>query len=406
MPLSDMQCRTAKPKEKPYKLSDSEGLYLEIMPSGAKYWRLKYRMHGKEKRIALGVYPKVPLIEARRGKDQVKEELKNRVDPVFSRLEKKQTAAFAGTQTFELIAREWHSKNVDHWDPRYAQTVMHRLEKYAFGDLGHYPINLLKPLIILSCLQKIERTAPEMARRVKQLCSHIFKYAIATNRIEYDFTHGLEDALKKHKKGHFASIDVDELPDLIRAIYNHKARLYSQTYLAIRLMLLTFVRTSELIEAKWTEFDFERSIWTIPPERMKMKNAHLVPLSKQSVTILKELKEHSGHREYVFPSIPRPRKPMSKGTILVALKRMGYKNRMTGHGFRSLALGVLKEKLGYTHEVADRQLAHVPKSSTDRAYDRAKFLSQRIEMMQHYADYIDEVFLNELKKGIATLGED
>lgn len=398
MSLSDTQCRSAKPKDKPYKLSDSEGLYLEVMPSGAKYWRLKYRLAGKEKRIALGIYPRVPLIEARRNKERVKSELQNGLNPVVSRLEKKQIAALASIHTFELLAREWHSKNVDHWHPRYAQTVMHRLEKYVFGDLGQYPISQLKPLVILACLQKIEKTAPEMARRVKQLCSHVFKYAIATNRIEHDFTHGLECALKKYKKGHFASVDVDELPALLKAIHNHKARLYHQTYLAIRLMLLTFVRTSELIEAKWTEFDLERALWTIPPERMKMKNAHLVPLSRQAIAILRELKEMNGHREYVFPSIPRPRKPISKGTILVALKRMGYKNRMTGHGFRALALGVLKEKLGYAHEVADRQLAHVPKSSTDRAYDRAKFLPQRIEMMQRYADYLDEVYMAELIK--------
>lgn len=398
MPLSDMQCRAAKPKEKRYKLSDSEGLYLEVMPSGAKYWRLKYRIHGKEKRIALGVYPKVPLIEARRSKDQVKEELKQGTDPVLLRLEKKQTAAFAGSQTFELIAKEWHSKNVGHWNPRYAQTVMHRLEKYAFDDLGHYPIHLLKPIVILACLQKIEKTAPEMARRVKQLCSHIFKYAIATNRIEHDLTHGLENALKKYRKGHFASVSVDELPELLKALHNHRARLYNQTYFAIKLMFLTFVRTSELIEARWSEIDIKKALWVIPAERMKMREPHMVPLSRQAVVILEELKEMNGKREHVFPSIPRPRKPMSKGTILVALKRMGFSKRMTGHGFRSLALGVLKEKLGFPHEIADRQLGHSPKSSTDRAYDRAKFLPQRTLMMQKYADFLDATYFEEIVK--------
>ncbi|PSR56643.1 integrase [Adhaeribacter arboris] len=391
MPLSDMQCRTAKPKEKPYKLSDMEGLYLQIMPSSAKYWRLKYRIHGKEKLISLGVYPKISLAEARKQKDSIKEELKNGLNPALVRLEKKQTATFNHNQTFELIAKEWHAKNVPQWHPRYAQTVMHRLEKYAFLEIGCYPIHLLKPVIILACLQKIEKTAPEMARRIKQLCSHVFKYAIATNRIETDVTYGLENALKKYKKGHFASIEVDELPDLVRTLHNHKARLYRQTYLAIKLMLLTFVRTSELIEAKWSEINFEQAIWAIPAERMKMRLPHLVPLSRQSLAILEELKEMNGKRDHVFPSIPRPRKPMSKGTILVALKRMGYSKRMTGHGFRSLALGVLKEKLGYSHEIADRQLAHSPKSSTDRAYDRAKFLTQRIAMMQQYSDYLDSL---------------
>ncbi|MEJ7740327.1 MAG: integrase arm-type DNA-binding domain-containing protein [Chitinophagaceae bacterium] len=392
MPLSDMQCRAAKPKDKPYKLSDSEGLYLEIMPSGSKYWRLKYRIHGKEKRLALGIYPEVPLIEARKKKTDIKVELKEGKNPLLSRLEKAQTQIYADSQTFEAVAMEWYATQLDHWDPRYAKTVLHRLEKYVFIEIGNYPINALKPLLLLSCLQKIEKTAPEMARRVKQLCSHIFKYAIVTNRIEHDVTYGLECALKKFKRGHFAALSVDELPEFLNTLHNHKARLSRQTYLAIRLMFLTFVRTGELVEAKWTEIDLDKAMWIIPAERMKMGSEHMVPLAKQSIAILKELKEMNGKREFVFPSLPRPKKSISKGTILMALKRMGYKNRMTGHGFRSLALGILKEKLQLSHEVADRQLAHVPKNGTDRAYDRAKFLPQRSMMMQQYADYLDKVY--------------
>lgn len=391
MPLNDMLCRTAKPKDKPYKLFDSEGLYLEVRPSGSKNWRLKYRIHQKEKRIAIGDYPRVSLLAARKEKDRIKTELRDGFDPLLVKLEKQHTAAFESAQTFELVAKEWHSKGLDSWDPRYAQTVLHRLEKYTFHVIGRYPLNTLKPIVILTCLQKIEKTAPEMARRIKQLISHICRYAIVTGRLDRDLTIGLETALKKYKKGHFASIDIDELPKFLLALHNHKARLYHQTYLAIRLLFLTFVRTSELIEARWTEIDFEQAMWTIPAERMKMRSPHLVPLSRQALEILVELKELTGHSEHVFPSLPRPRKPMSKGTILVALKRMGYCNRMTGHGFRTLALGILKEKLGFTHEIADRQLAHVPKSSTDRAYDRAKFLAQRVDMMQRYADYLDTV---------------
>ncbi|WP_138485498.1 tyrosine-type recombinase/integrase [Dyadobacter bucti] len=187
---------------------------------------------------------------------------------------------------------------------------------------------------------------------------------------------------------HFASIDIDELPKLLDALTKCKAQLYRQTYIAIWLMLLTALRTSELIEARWSEIDFEKAMWTVSAERMKMKKTHLVPLATQTVALLRELYEITGHKELMFPSIPRPRKAMSKGTILVALKRMGYRNKMTGHGFRSLFMSVVKEKLGYSHEVADRQLAHTPKSSVDRAYDRAKFLPQRVSMMQEYADYL------------------
>lgn len=340
----------------------------------------------------LSVYPEVPLIEARKKKTDIKVELKEGKNPLLSRLEKAQTQIYADSQTFEAVAMEWYATQLDHWDPRYAKTVLHRLEKYVFIEIGNYPINALKPLLLLSCLQKIEKTAPEMARRVKQLCSHIFKYAIVTNRIEHDVTYGLECALKKFKRGHFAALSVDELPEFLNTLHNHKARLSRQTYLAIRLMFLTFVRTGELVEAKWTEIDLDKAMWIIPAERMKMGSEHMVPLAKQSIAILKELKEMNGKREFVFPSLPRPKKSISKGTILMALKRMGYKNRMTGHGFRSLALGILKEKLQLSHEVADRQLAHVPKNGTDRAYDRAKFLPQRSMMMQQYADYLDKVY--------------
>jgi len=401
MSLSDMQCRTAKPKAKKYKLFDGEGLYLEVMPSGARYWRLKYRSAGKEKRVAIGVYPNVSLSDARKAKNEAKDKLKDGIDPMLAKLEEKQTALIASTTTFRSIAIEWHKKNAPAWDKRYAQTVMHRLEKYAFPFLGSFPLINIKPLLVLGCIQSIEKTAPEMARRVKQLCSHIFRYAIVTNRMETDPTYGLEAALMKFKRGHYASISVDDMPKLLIDIHNYQGRLNRQTYLAIRLMLLTFVRTKELIGAQWSEINFEKAMWVIPAERMKMRLPHIVPLSKQALAILSELKDKNLKSEFVFPSIPRPNKSMSNGTILVALGRMGYKNKMTGHGFRSLALGILKEKLGYSHEIADRQLAHVRKSSTDRAYDRSQFLSHRTEMMQKYASYLDKIFMEELANNIA-----
>ena len=397
MPLSDSQCRCAKPKEKMYKLFDCEGLFLQIMPNGSKYWRLKYRLHGKEKTISFGIYPDISLQEARKIKADAKSQIRLDLDPVLARQENKMTSVFKQAQTFEAITREWFETNRHNWQKRYAQTVMHRFEKYVFPEFGNFPVSMLKPITILSCLRKIERTAPEMARRVKSLCSNVLIYAVATNRMEHDVTAGLEKVLKKYRKSHFASISLDELPQFIEILHNHKSRLSRQTYLAIRLLFLTFVRTSELLQAKWDEINFEKRVWIIPGERMKAGLTHVVPLSRQALSILNELKEMNGKREHVFPGIPYPHKSMSNGTILMALKRMGYRNKMTGHGFRSLALGVLKEKLNYSHEVADRQLAHVPKNSTDRAYDRAQFLPQRTEMMQRYADYLDEVYLQTIK---------
>jgi integrase len=392
MALLDMQCRTAKPREKNYKLFDAQGLYLEVTTTGTRTWWLKYRYQQKEKRISIGIYPKVTLQQARIAKDKIKTELQTGYDPVLLKKERKFTARFESTQTFELVAREWFNKHVDVWNPRYAKTLMHRLEKYTFHDLGPFPIHMLRPPMILASLEKIEKTGPDMARRIKQLISLICRYGIATNRLTIDPTIGLETAMRKYRKGHFASIEVNELGDLLKAFQNHKARMHRQTNLAFKLMLLTFVRTGELVTARWIDIDFEKAIWIIPETETKMRRAHIVPLSRQCLKILTELQEMNGHFEYVFPSLPRPIKPMSKGSILVALKRMGFNGRMTGHGFRSLALGILKEKLNYSHEIADRQLAHVPKSSTDRAYDRAKFLPQRTSMMQEYADYIDSTY--------------
>ncbi len=394
--LSDLQCRTAKPKTKSYKISDSEGLYLEIMPKGSKYWRLKYRFAGKEKRISLGAYPTISLLEVRQLRNSCKENIRNGIDPVLARIEQKQIVNLQTEQTFEVIAYEWYKKNLPMWNEKYASTNIYRLKKYVFPYLGKFPISQIKPAVVLNCLQQIEKTAPHMARRIKTTIRSIYKYAHATSRVQYDPTYGIEEAMKKHKKGHYASITVDELPRFLVDLFEYRARLTRQTFLAIYLMLLTFVRTSELIQVKWSEIDFEKAMWVIPAERMKMRLPHMIPLSKQSLKILAELKEMNGMNEYVFPSLPRPHKPMSNGTILVALKRMGYKNKMTGHGFRSLALGVLKEKLKYSHDVADRQLAHVPRNSTDRAYDRAQFLDDRIEMMQRYADYLDDTYIKAL----------
>ncbi len=398
MKLSDLKCRTAKGKEKPYKLFDGEGLYLEVMPSGTKYWRLKYRLYGKEKRIAFGLYPTISMAEARHKKREAKENIKNGIDPVLKRVEEKQIAFFANANVFKDIAQEWHTNQLGKWKPRYAQTVLHRLEKYTFDELGSYPVSMLKPQIVLSCVQRIDKTAPEMARRVLQYLSYVFLYCIATGRLEINPAYGLVHALKKYKKGHFASINLDELPQFLLDLHEHKARLTRQTFLAIKLMFLTFIRTNELIAAKWNEINFENSLWTIPAERMKMDRPHLVPLCRQAIKILLELKEMNGKREHIFPSIHKPQKHMSNGTILVALKRMKYQNKMTGHGFRALAMGILKEKLGNSHEIVDRQLGHAPKSNNDKAYDRALFLPQRTEMMQKYGDYLDSVYIEAIKK--------
>lgn len=404
MTLSNMSCQTAKPKSKSYKIFDGGGLYLEITPAGTKLWRLKYRLHGKEKRIAIGAYPVVSIADARKAREKIKNDLRAGIDPVIKRLQTAQTRALAKQLDFRSMATEWYYKQISLWKPSHAKIILHRFEKYIFPYLGNFALSDIEPLMMLSCLQKIERTAPDLCQRMKAMCGHVFKYAIATGRAKSDPTYGLEAAMKKFKRGHYASVSVDEFPEFMACLKGYEPKVHRQTFLALMLLLLTFVRTCELVEARWEEINFEKAIWVIPAERMKMNLPHIVPLSKQSLTIFRRLKELNGNSEFIFPRYYNPRKHMSKNTMLVAIKRMGYNGRMTGHGVRSLALGILKEKLGYPHDIADRQLAHVPKSSIDRAYDRAKFLPQRIRMMQEYADYIDKIALNEVG-GTATSKE-
>ncbi len=396
MKLSDIQCKTAAPKNKAYKLSDGGGMYLEVMPNGSKYWRQKYRVKEsgklKEKRLALGVYPEVSLKEARLKRDDAKKLLDNGRDPS---LEKQRLQALAdddNANTFKKIALEWYEQRKDTWRPRYATEVIVRLENDIFPHIGNYPIKEIDPPLLLQVIRKIEnRGAHELAKRQLQKCGEIFRYAIACGKAVSDPSRDIGGALKPVKKEHFASIDTRELPEFLSVLNSNKARLYNTTQNALRLIMFTFVRTNELINAKWEEIDFERKEWVIPAERMKMGKTHIVPLADQAIEVLKQQKIEAGHWDHVFPSPVKPQKPISNNTILGALKRMGYQGRMTGHGFRSLAMSTIKQELDYRHEVVDRQLAHVPKSKIDKAYDRAMFLDERKIMMQDWADYLDKI---------------
>lgn len=395
MTLTDTHCKTAKPKEKAYKLSDGGGLYLEVMPHGSKLWRLKYRYLGKENRISLGSYPEVSLKEARDKRDSAKKKLTEGVDLAQHKKKEKQLIVLNAAKTFELVAREWHEHSKERWTPTYANDLLHRLEMDIFPEIGRRPIRDITPAEILSVIRKIEdRGASEIARRSMQTCGQIFRYAVGTSRIESDPTRDLRGLLKPFKRSHFASLEINELPNFIGILNRNEARLYAQTIRAIKLLMLTFVRTSELIGATWNEINLEQAIWEIPAERMKMRKPHIVPLSKQVVELLQEQKELTGKWKWVFPNLVRPSDHMSNNTILMALKRMGYGKKMTGHGFRALAMSTIKEKLGYRHEVVDRQLAHAPRNKVDRAYDRAQFLDERKVMMQRWADYIDTLAIS------------
>jgi len=394
MKLTDLKCKNAKPLDKPYKLSDGEGMYLDVRTNGSKYWRLKYRYNKKEKLLALGVYPETSLSEARELKIEARKLIKQGIDPSLRRKVLKVSREEDCDNTFEIIARAWWERHKKTISPKYATTIINRLERDVFPFIGSLPINDVTPRIFLDVIRRVEKRGNhEIAKKIYQSGGQIFRYAIIEGKAERDITSDLKGSLEPYKKGHYASIEIKEIPELIRDIEINKPRLYPQTILATKLLMLTFVRTNELVKARWDEFDFEDDIWLIPAERMKMKKAHLVPLAKQTKDILLELREQNEHWGWVLPGIIRPRNPMSNNTILKGLESLGYKGRMTGHGFRSLAMSAIKEKLGYRHEVIDRQLAHVPANEVDRAYDRAMFIEDRAKMMQDWADYLDRFSL-------------
>lgn len=396
MKLNEIKCKNAKhtnpSSNSPKKLADGHGLYLYVMPNGAKYWRFIYRFNGQQKLQALGVYPEISLKEARNLRSVSRKMIAEGKDPQLEKKKLKAMAAQDNANTFKVVTEEWYENRKGRWKPRYADEVIKRLREDIFPQIGDLPIKEIEPPLILQTVRKIEnRGAYDLAKRQLQKCGEIFRYAIATGRLNNDPTYRLSEALKPVKKSHYAALDPSELPEFLKDLNSNKARLYPTTINAMRLMLLTFVRTTELIQSTWDEIDFEKKIWRIPAERMKMGKEHLVPLADQTIEILKEQKEIAGKWPHLFPSPNKPRQSISNNTILVALKRMGYQGRMTGHGFRALAMSTIKQELGYRHEVADRQLAHVQKSKIDRAYDRAQFLDERTKMMQEWADYIDEV---------------
>ncbi len=397
MALTDTACKNAKKNEKVYKLGDSEGLFLLIKPNGAKHWRLKYYFHKKERLMALGAYPHVSLSQARKKKDDARALLAEGIDPLIDKKKREQLAHTDSKDTFEVVAREWYENRKSRWSEKYAKNVMSRLEADVFPQLGVYPISQIEAPMILAAIRLIEkRNARELAKRQLQKCGEIFQYAIATGRINRDPTYGLSKALEPMIKNHYNAITIEELPEFLSVFERNDARLYPTTRHAMALLMHTFVRTSELINAEWKEIDFDKALWSIPAERMKMKRPHKVPLSHQVIEILKAQKELTGHWPHVFPSPVKPAQSMSNNTILSALKGMGYRGRMTGHGFRSLAMSAIKEKLNYRHEVVDRQLAHVQKSQIDQAYDRADYMDDRAKMMQEWSDYIDVLSENKI----------
>lgn len=394
MALTEVACKNARcPDDKSrVRLADANGLYLEVTPAGGRYWRWKYRFAGKEKRLALGVYPVVPLSKARQKRDEARRLLSDGVDPGLAKADVKEGLKLRASTSFEAVARAWF----EHWkgprSPRHAEYVIRRLEADVFPVIGRKPVSEVTAPQLLAMAKRIEsRGAIDIAKRALQTCGQILRYAVAHGLLERNPAADVKpsDALKPRKKENYPRLDAKEVPQLLR-----KIDAYQGTYitrLAMMLMALTFVRTGELIGARWREFDLQAAEWRIPAERMKMRTPHIVPLSRQAIEVLATLNEkRHGVTDLLFPGERDHEKPMSNNTILKALERMGYKGRMTGHGFRGIASTLLHE-LGYRHDVIELQLAHQERNAVSAAYNHATYLKERRVLMQAWADHLDEL---------------
>ena len=391
MPLSAVAIRNAKPGTKPRRLYDSGGLYLEVAPAGGRWWRFAYRYGGKRKLLSLGVFPDVSLVDARERRDEARRLLASGVDPSAHRKAEKRAAILRDANSFEAVGREWYGKQAAVWTARHANDVLRRLESNLFPDLGDRPIAEITAPELLAAVRKVEsRGAYDLAHRMLGVAGQVFRYAVATHRCERDPSGDLRGALTPHKVRNQAAIRPEELPALLKAIDRYPEIGDRQTALGLRLLCLTFVRTTELIGAEWSEFadlDGKAPNWEVPAERMKMKEAHIVPLSRQAVALLKELRVIAGNSRYVLAGRNRD-KPVSNNTLLFALYRLGYKGKMTGHGFRAVASSALNEA-GWRPDVIERQLAHKEPNKVRAAYNRAEYLPERQKMMQHWADMVD-----------------
>jgi integrase len=392
--LTDRAIKNAKASTKIRKLSDGNGLVLVVYPNGSKYWVYRYRHLGKEKTLSLGIYPEVTLADARLKLIDARKLKSQGKDPSETRKELKRQAIVSGENNFEAIAREWIVAKSPGWTPRYAQFIVQRMENDLFPRLGSRPIKDITAPELLSVVRLIEgRGALDLANRALQYCGQVFMFGIATGRAERNPANDLKGALKTHVKKHFShlkSIDLPEFLDKLEAYTGER-----QTMLAVKLLMLTFVRTTELRAAEWAEIDLENAEWRIPAERMKMRRDHIVPLSRQAVAVLKDLQHMNGRWKYVFPNPFKPVKHMSENAVLYALYRMGYHSRATGHGFRHTASTILNESGLFNSDAIERQLAHVQTNKIRGTYNHAEYLPERRKMMQWWADYLDEVAVKE-----------
>lgn len=391
MALTETKVRNAKAGAKPFKLTDGSGLYLLVTPAGGRWWRFDYRFSGKRKTLSMGVYPDVSLKQARERRDDARRLVADGVDPGAVRQLEKSGRADRASNSFELVAREWLGKFSPSWTTEYAERLESRLERDIFPWIGARPVGDVTAPELLTVLRRIEaRGVTETAHRALQDCGRVFCYAVATGRAERDPSSDLRGALAPVRQKHFASItDPAAVGGLLRAIDGYEGSLVTRC--AIRLAPLVFVRPGELRQAEWTEFNLDAAEWRIPAAKMKMRDPHIVPLSRQAVEVLRTLHPLTGHGRYLFPGVRTAMRPMSENTVNAALRRLGFsKDEMTGHGFRSMASTLLNEQ-GWNRDAIERQLAHIERNAVRAAYNYAEHLPERRKMMQAWANHLDSL---------------
>ena len=391
MPLTDAKIRNARPGEKPIKMTDGGGLYLEVRLTGAKLWRYRYRIAGKENVFVIGEYPQVGLAQARAERTEARALVKQGIHPSHNRHVARLAQHAENANTFGAVAREWIEQRKAKWAPYYLRQVERFLAADVFPYIGSLPIRNVTPPHLLEIVKRIEkRGAATVALMVRQWCSAIFRYAVATLRADTDPAAALKGAIHRPKIEHRKPLSRDQIADFVKALDSDGG--YRTTVIALRLALLTFVRTVELRGARWEEIDFARAEWRIPAERMKMREPHLVPLSRQALELLRELHTYTGGRGFLFPNYRNPKTCMTGTTLNRALERMGFNGKDTidfsAHGFRATASTVLNE-IGFRPDVIERQLAHAERNKVRASYNQAEYLELRRAMMQWWADYLD-----------------
>ena len=386
--LTEKTIKNAAPQTKPYKLSDGEGLYLLVQPSGSKLWRFKYRFLGKEGVLSIGRYPEIPLLEARDHRYEARKLLRQNINPNGHKKEARRQALFGLNNNFLSVAEDWRGTNKNRWVPEHAERIWRRMELYAFPQIGKQPIAQIKTPELVRILRKLEQQRKtETARRLAQSMRDVFRHAIHCGVLEHNPAADLRGIIIPHKATHFAAIHPSGLPDMLTKLEAVNAN--AQSKIAIKLLLNVFVRPGELRYGKWREIDWQQKLWVIPAERMKKRRPHVVPLSEGALALLHQLQPISGYSEYLFPSQQRRAHPvMSENTINKVLGNMGYEGKQVGHGFRAIASTVLNESGLFRPDVIEIQLAHVEGNNSRKPYNRAEYLEERTQMIQWYSDYL------------------